>query len=112
MFVNKKDLIRINQEIGEEGIFINESSLDFALDVAKQKKAWLYELSYIIRSLLTDHAFKNGNKRTSLILVALYLEEKSFFYDNQLLVKAIQRITVKCVKNPKMIAGLIKNVIR
>ncbi|MFC1697991.1 hypothetical protein ACFL1H_06635, partial [Nanoarchaeota archaeon] len=65
--INKKDIIRINQEIGETGELSNESSLDFALHMIKHKKSWLYELSYLIRSILVDHVFKDGNKRTALV---------------------------------------------
>ena len=69
MLINKKDIIAINQEIGENGLFQNESSLDFALSIIKQKRAWLYELSYLVRSLLVDHVFQDGNKRTAFYII-------------------------------------------
>ena len=65
MLINKKDMVGANQEIGCNGEFSNESSLDFALSIVKQKKSWLYELSYLVRSLLVDHIFQDGNKRTA-----------------------------------------------
>ena len=52
--INKKDVIRINQEVGENGEFSNESSLDFVFSIAKAEKSWLYELSYFVRNILTD----------------------------------------------------------
>ena len=58
ILLNKKDVIRINQEIGENGHFQNESSLDLALSIIRQKKSWLQELCYLIRSMLVDHCFQ------------------------------------------------------
>ena len=48
--LNKKDLIRINQEIGSNGKLHNEDILDYAISITKHNKSWLYELSYIVRS--------------------------------------------------------------
>ena len=73
--LTKKDIIAFNQEIGELGEFNNESSLDFALSLAKTKKNWLYELSYLARSLSVDHVFRDGNKRTCLLTIIFYFEE-------------------------------------
>ena len=70
--LSKKDLIAISQEVGSNGKFHNESSLDFALSIAKQKKSWLYELCYIVRTLLVDHCFEDGNKRTAIIVIITY----------------------------------------
>ncbi|MBU1199888.1 MAG: Fic family protein [Nanoarchaeota archaeon] len=111
MLINKKDLIRINQEIGEKGAFSNESTLDFALDIMKQKKSWLYELSYLVRSILVDHVFADGNKRTAFVLITIYLDEKNLDYDDQKLVKVVLEIAKNNIKNPKKITGLIKNAI-
>ena len=74
--INKKDIISFNIEIGEKGELHNESSLDFALGIIKTRKSWLYELSYLARSLLVDHAFTDGNKRTALALVLTYFDDK------------------------------------
>ena len=64
MLINKKDIIGVNKEIGCNGEFSNESSLEFALSIVKQKKSWLFELCYIVRSLLVDHVFQAPNGRT------------------------------------------------
>ena len=94
---NKKDIIRINQEIGESGALQNESSLDFALHIVKHKKSWLYELAYIIRSLLIDHAFQDGNKRTAYTLCVLYFEDFDLEFSRPKTVDAIRKIA----KQPK-----------
>ncbi len=110
-YINKKDLIRINQEIGENGNFHNESSLDFALSIIKQKKSWLYELSYLIRSLLVDHVFEDGNKRTAMALLTTYLEDKKLEYDKDRMPKVFWNISKKNITDINKITRLIKSVI-
>lgn len=107
--INKKDMIRINQEIGETGRFQNESSMEYALSIIKHKKSWLYELAYLVRSLLTDHAFLDGNKRTSLALVLTYFEERE--YDKETIAKIILQISKKQEKDINKIMRMIKSAI-
>ncbi len=111
MLLNKKDLIRINEEIGEAGKFSNEGSLDYALSLLKHKRAWLYELSHLIRSLCVDHVFTDGNKRTALAVIILYFEEKGVESDKQKLLHVIHQISKKNIKSVNEIGRLIKNVI-
>lgn len=109
--INKKDIIRINQEIGEAGNFQNESSLDYALSTIKHKKSWLYELSYLIRSLLTDHAFMDGNKRTALAIILTYFKDRDTKYDEDVITKVILQISKKSIKDINKIMRLIKSAI-
>ena len=111
MLINKKDIARINQEIGGNGQFQNESSLDFALSIIKQKKSWLYELSYLLRGLLVDHAFQDGNKRTALIIAITYLEDRDLEYDKESIIKIIWEISKKNVKDINKITRMIKSAI-
>ncbi len=110
--LNKKDIIGFNQQIGEKGEFSNESSLDFALSIAKTKKNWLYELSYLVRSLLVDHVFMDGNKRTCLLVMVYYIEKNRKKFDGSGLLLLIKKIAKNNITNPLMIARLIYNVIR
>lgn len=111
MNINKKDIIGINQEIGEGGNLRNESSLAFALSLGKDKKSWLYEVSYLLRSLLVDHAFEDGNKRTALALSILYVEDQGLLWDKERLVKTMHQIAKKNVKSIEQIGRMIKNVL-
>lgn len=110
--INKKDIITINMEIGESGELHNENSLEFALGIVKAKKSWLYELSYLVRSLLVDHAFADGNKRTALALVLTYFDVKKVGCDRQKVVEIIHKISKKSIKDINKIMRLIKNGIR
>jgi len=107
--INKKDIIRINQEIGESGELQNESSLDFALSIVQHKKSWIYELSYIIRSVLVDRVFKDGNKRTALALIMTYIEEKKYGYDKDGLVIIVYKIAKNSISDINRIQRMIEN---
>ncbi|MBW2990085.1 Fic family protein [Candidatus Woesearchaeota archaeon] len=108
--INKKDIVRVNQEIGETGRFHNESSMEYALSMIKHKKSWLYELAYIARSLLTDHAFIDGNKRTALAIILTYFEGKEE-YDKEMIAKIILQISKKQEKDVNKIMRMIKSAI-
>ncbi len=107
--LTEKDLIRLNQEMGEEGQLHNESSLQFALNMMRLKKSWLHELAYLLRCLLVDHVFKDGNKRTALATTILYLEDKNISWDKEKLVKAIHEIAKNNYRSIEKIMRVIKN---
>lgn len=107
--LSKKDMVMVNQEIGEEGILQNESSLELALSMTKTKKNWVYELAYLLRCLLVDQAFKDGNKRTSLALAILYIEDKNLKWDKERLVQIIYYLAKKNYKSIEKISRMIKD---
>jgi len=109
VYINKKDVIRINQEVGATGELQNESSLDFALSILKHRKSWLYEVAALTRSILVDHAFSDGNKRTALALILTYLSEKDMEYDKDKMVLAVYKIAKKNINDTNKIMRLIKN---
>ncbi len=111
MIINKKDIILINQEIGEDGEFSNESSLDFALQIVKRKRSWLYELSYLVRSLLVDHVFTDGNKRTAFTLVIYYFNELEIECDKEKLKNNIYDIAKKNIIDINQIVRRIDHVV-
>src|SRR3989338_10314863 len=111
MELSKEDLISINQEIGSNGKFHNEDSIDFAFSIVKQNKIWLYELCYIVRSLLVDHCFGDGNKRTAIIVIITYFENNSLEYDKDKLIKTVWNIAKKNISDINKLMRMIKNAI-
>ncbi len=107
--ITKKDIIAINQEIGETGAFSNESSLDFALSIVKQRKAWIQELTYLLRSLLIDHAFRDGNKRTALALVLAFFRYQGVECDRQKMVYTVHTIAKKNIKDINKLVRMVEN---
>ena len=109
--LNKKDLIGINQQIGSNGKLHNEDSLDFTLSIIKQNKNWLYELSYITRSLLVDHCFEDGNKRTAIVVIVTYFENNNLDYDKDKLTKIVWGIAKKNITDINKLMRMIKSAI-
>jgi prophage maintenance system killer protein len=107
--ISLKDIVRTNQEIGETGELQNRSSLEYALSTVKQRRSWLHELSFLVRSLLVDHVFSEGNKRTALALMLTYFEDRNMEYDRQKVVEAVYNISRKNINDINKISRMIKN---
>ena len=78
--LNKKDIIGINMEF-DRGVSINNSSLEYAISISKRSNSWIKQLAHLIRAILIDHCFKDGNKRTAAALIATYLDIKGYAYN-------------------------------
>jgi death-on-curing family protein len=109
---NFKDIIRMNQDIGEKGQIINGAGIDYALDRTYKEKSWLRQAALLIRAIICDHAFEDGNKRTAFILFALMCEEHDYEYDQKNLVSLINKISRESTSNISILERLLKNVIR
>lgn len=104
---NLKDVVRLNQEAGESGELRSSSSLDFALKMTKQNKGWLMELSYIVRSILIDHPFIDGNKRTAYLLCVIYFEDNNKRFDKQRIMETMHLIAKKNINSVDKIGRLL-----
>jgi prophage maintenance system killer protein len=110
-FLTKKDIVALNQEFSNGG-FHNEASLDFALDCAKKSDDWMKALSFLVRAILIDHAFEEGNKRTVALLIKAYAEcEGRGTYDGEI-VRLIKKIVLKNVVSIRKIEEGIRDAIR
>jgi len=108
---NIKDIISVNQGIGEDGILINKSGLEFALDRVHKEKSWIRQSALIIRAIACDHAFHEGNKRTAFTFFAMMCELNSWEYDPAILTKTIHNISRKNIVDIGKIERLLENVI-
>ena len=88
-----RELAEINRKFGN-GNIINKGSLDFALSAAYKSKDWIEQLAFIVRALLCDHVFEDGNKRTATAYIMAVFEEYRYRYD----AFKIDRIVLKISK--------------
>ncbi|MEK6841438.1 MAG: hypothetical protein AABW57_01275 [Nanoarchaeota archaeon] len=109
--ITKKALIELNKEF-DVGKVMNEGSLDFAISNANATKDWIKQLAYLIRAILIDHAFSEGNKRSSSALIIGALEEKKLGYDPYKIDNLIINIVQSSITNINQIRRMIKDVIR
>jgi prophage maintenance system killer protein len=91
MEINKDRIIRINKGLG--GNLSRNGSLDYALDMAKHEKRNPYKkVAYIVRAIIVDHPFVDGNKRTALEVVVRELYKENIVCDIKKLTKTIVKI--------------------
>tara|TARA_Y100000310_G_scaffold335989_1_gene419415 strand:+ start:2385 stop:2732 length:348 start_codon:yes stop_codon:yes gene_type:complete len=110
VILTKKDLIAINQKFAE-GYFENESSLDYALDMFKQNISWTKQLANLVRAILVDHVFTDGNKRTAYNVLLSYIEIKEYNIEEKKSLEIIKNIVLKNTNSIKKIQDMIENAI-
>ena len=104
-------LIEINKKF-DNGNLVNKSSLEFAISSTYKTKDWVKQLSYIVRAILIDHVFEEGNKRTAAALVFYFFEAYQVAYDPYKVDKIIAEITFKNISNIEHIRRKLKDAIR
>ncbi|MBI3034603.1 Fic family protein [Candidatus Woesearchaeota archaeon] len=79
----------------DKGIAVNQSSLEFAISYSKKSEDWQEQLALILRAIINDHAFSDGNKRTAAAYAMAVFESRKLAYDTY--------------KVEKMVLGIAKN---
>jgi prophage maintenance system killer protein len=105
-----KDIIAINRRFAD-GKTINESSLLFALERANKSGSWLRACAYLVRAVLIDHVFEEGNKRTAAGIIIGFFEEQNLVFQPEEIAKAVVAILMKNNTSIKTIERVIKNAI-
>lgn len=108
MLLSKKAIININEEF-ENGHVINENSLDYAITTARKSDNWLKSLAIVVRAILIDHVFEEGNKRTAAGVIMIWLEMENLHYDKTRINRLIIMILKKNITSLNEIMELIKN---
>lgn len=109
--INKEDLINVNKKFNH-GTIVNESSLKFALSSIYSTKDWIKQLAFLVRSLLIDHIFQEGNKRTAAAVIISFYEAHKVAYDPYKVDKIITEIVTKNIQNVEQIRRKLKDAIR
>jgi prophage maintenance system killer protein len=109
--LTKKDLVALNQEF-EDGSLNNESSLDFALSYARKTENWTKALAFLVRAILLDHVFEEGNKRTAALLIDAYAEYEGHATYNDKVLKLVKEIILKKISSIRKIEGMINDAIK
>ena len=110
MNLTKKDIVAINQKFAS-GHFENESSLDFALEHSKHSIAWTKQLAYLIRAILIDHVFVDGNKRTAYGLLLTFTYINKWEIEEKKAVNLIRSFVLKSEKSIINIQRRIENAV-
>jgi len=109
--ITEKGLIEINKEF-DKGNIVNKSSIEFALSSSRSSKDWIKQLAYLVRAILIDHIFEEGNKRTAAALILYFFEANKVAYDPYKIDKIVAEITSKNINSIEQIRRKLKDAIR
>ncbi len=109
--ITEKGIIEINKKF-DNGTVVNKSSISFALSSMNASKDWFKQLAYIVRALLIDHVFQEGNKRTAAALIIYFFEAHNVAYDQYKVDKIIAEIILKNINSVEHIRRKLKDAIR
>lgn len=101
------DIVNMNKQF-DTGALVNSSSLEFALSAIKRKGSWLEQLAFLVRALLVDHPFKDGNKRTATALVLAYFDENNVQFDKDRTIRTIINISAETPTSTRLIEKELK----
>jgi prophage maintenance system killer protein len=106
--LSKKDIIEINKAF-HTGKVANMGSLDFALSQVYRSRNWLRTAAILSRAILVDHVFEDGNKRTTVGIVATLMEMHCVSFSQEGLDRAVVKIAKKNMINIQRIERVITN---
>ena len=109
--LSKKDIIEINKEFST-GRLMNEGSLEFAVKTNARSRNWLRTAAVLTRSILIDHVFEAGNKRTAAAVIMLLMDLNKVVVDQEEIPRIIVKLLKKDPTNIKDIERCIKDGIR
>ena len=109
--ISKEDVININK-VFHKGNIVNNGSLEFAFSHTKDSKDWIKQLAYLVRAILIDHVFEDGNKRTASNLIMTVLENQKLAYDPNRINQIIIKILKDNISSVEKIRRMIKNAER
>ncbi len=110
MNISKEDLLRINEGFG--GNLRSDSSLDYAIDMQENNKLGEYKkLAYLLRAILVDHPFSDGNKRTATFIVLNFAEQNQKQVDRELLIHQILSIAKQNLNDIRNIEQRLRSCI-
>ncbi len=108
--ISKKDIISINIQF-DTGRVINDNSLSFAVFQANKTTSWLKACAILVRAVLIDHVFEEGNKRTAAGIITTFLEDHQLEYKPEEVAKVVAKILMKNITSLTKIELEVKNVI-
>ncbi|MBI2664193.1 Fic family protein [Candidatus Woesearchaeota archaeon] len=102
------DLIKINRQFAS-GVVVNPGSMDFAISAVFNSGDWLEQMAFVVRSLLCDHVFEDGNKRTAAVYVMSVLDDFKYKYDPFRIDQLVLRIAKDNIKDVQNIRRMMEN---
>ncbi|MBW2980626.1 hypothetical protein KY360_04370 [Candidatus Woesearchaeota archaeon] len=107
--IPEDSLVNINKKFAN-GIIANKESLESAL--SQSEKGWMDQVAYLVKALLLDNIFEDGNKRTAAAIIAASYTEFEIGFDPKRIAEMMVEISSKKIDDINKIKEMIKSVIR
>jgi len=104
-----EELEKTNKKLEPGSKIKNPGSLEFAADHAARTNDWMKKLAYLLRAIVVDHAFEDGNKRTAAYIVTAFFDENKVPYDDEKVKKLIVKLASKNITDINRIRRLIQD---
>ena len=101
------ELEKINKEFEPKSKVKNLGSLEFAAEHAARTKDWMKQLAYLLRAIVVDHAFDDGNKRTAAYLITKFFDENKVTYTNDKIARLVIKIASDNITDMEKIRRLV-----
>lgn len=102
-----EELEKVNKGFEPASKTKNPGSLEFAAEHAARARDWIKQLAYLIRAILVDHAFEDGNKRTAAYLITYFFDENKAKYDSDKVKSIILKIASQNITSINKIARIL-----
>jgi len=102
-----EELETINKKFEPGSKVKNSGSLEFAAEHAARAQDWMRKLAYLLRAIVVDHAFEDGNKRTAAYIVTAFFDENKVAYTDDKVKDLIIKIAKQSVTDIEKIKRLI-----
>jgi len=103
------ELEKINRKFEPASRTKNPGSLEFAAEHSARTKDWVKQLAYLLRAIVVDHAFDDGNKRTAAYLITKCFDVNKLAYSDEKIARLIIKIASKNETNINKIKRMIEN---
>ncbi len=84
----------------------------FAISAANKSKNWQEQAAFVLRALVNDHVFADGNKRTAAAYIMAVFEQRKLPYDAFKVDGLVLSIAKNRITDIRRIEGMIKNAMR
>jgi death-on-curing protein len=102
-----EEIVEINRRLGEGGVLVNKSNLEFILEKTKNSKGIIKKATTLLYDIIKLHPFLDGNKRTAFHTMLYFLELNGFKFkyghkDEAKIEKLLNRIARKIEKRKEV----------
>lgn len=91
-----------------KGSLKSKNALEYGIEQANLQKNVFKKLAYMVRSMTSEHAFWDGNKRTALIIIVSELEPLGFKVD----IKRLENTLINLAKTGEGNISVIERRLR